>query len=82
MTAKCGQKCTAIRRAIVPADLLEDVQIALGKALSQTTIGHPRAEGVRMGALAGRDQAGRLARAGGAPAGLHYPHRVRRTSRT
>ena len=56
MTAKCGQKCTAIRRAIVPANLLEDVQIALGKALAQTTIGHPQAEGVRMGALAGRAQ--------------------------
>ena len=57
MTAKCGQKCTAIRRAIVPADLLEDVQIALGKALAQTTVGHPQAAGVRMGALAGRAQA-------------------------
>ncbi|NML67229.1 phenylacetic acid degradation bifunctional protein PaaZ [Hymenobacter sp. RP-2-7] len=60
MTAKCGQKCTAIRRAIVPAELLEDVQIALGRALAQTTIGHPQAEGVRMGALAGREQAARL----------------------
>ena len=57
MTAKCGQKCTAIRRAIVPANLLEDVQIALGKLLAQTTVGHPQAEGVRMGALAGRAQA-------------------------
>lgn len=57
MTAKCGQKCTAIRRAIVPAELLEDVQIALGKALAQTTVGHPQAKGVRMGALAGRAQA-------------------------
>jgi oxepin-CoA hydrolase/3-oxo-5,6-dehydrosuberyl-CoA semialdehyde dehydrogenase len=57
VTAKCGQKCTAIRRAIVPAELLEDVQIALGKALGQTTVGHPQAEGVRMGALAGRAQA-------------------------
>ena len=60
MTAKCGQKCTAIRRAIVPAELLEDVQIALGKALAQTTVGHPQAEGVRMGALAGRAQAEQL----------------------
>ena len=57
MTAKCGQKCTAIRRAIVPESLLEDVQIALGKLLAQTTVGHPQAEGVRMGALAGRAQA-------------------------
>ena len=60
MTAKCGQKCTAIRRAIVPAALLEDVQIALGKALAQTTIGHPLTAGVRMGALAGRAQAEQL----------------------
>jgi oxepin-CoA hydrolase/3-oxo-5,6-dehydrosuberyl-CoA semialdehyde dehydrogenase len=57
MTAKCGQKCTAIRRAIVPENLLEDVQIALGKLLAQTTVGHPQADGVRMGALAGRAQA-------------------------
>jgi len=56
MTAKAGQKCTAIRRIIVPHNLVEDVQIALGKALAQTTIGHPQAEGVRMGALAGMDQ--------------------------
>ena len=60
MTAKAGQKCTAIRRVIVPENLLEDVQIALGKALSQTTIGHPLAEGVRMGALASLDQVKRL----------------------
>ncbi len=60
MTAKCGQKCTAIRRAIVPAGLLDDVQLALSKALAQTTIGHPQAEGVRMGALVGRAQAAQL----------------------
>lgn len=57
MTAKCGQKCTAIRRVIVPENLLEDVQIALARELAKTTLGHPQAEGVRMGALAGRDQA-------------------------
>ncbi|GAC1594514.1 MAG: phenylacetic acid degradation bifunctional protein PaaZ [Hymenobacter sp.] len=56
MTAKCGQKCTAIRRAIVPAHLLEDVQIALGRELAGIPIGHPLAEGVRMGALAGLSQ--------------------------
>jgi oxepin-CoA hydrolase/3-oxo-5,6-dehydrosuberyl-CoA semialdehyde dehydrogenase len=56
MTVKCGQKCTAIRRVIVPADVIEDVQIALGKALSRTTIGDPQVEGVRMGALAGQEQ--------------------------
>ena len=56
MTTKCGQKCTAIRRIFVPEDLIEDVQIQLGKALSKTTIGDPRVEGVRMGALAGEEQ--------------------------
>ncbi|WP_045689171.1 phenylacetic acid degradation bifunctional protein PaaZ [Hymenobacter sp. AT01-02] len=60
MTAKAGQKCTAIRRAIVPDNLLEDVQIALGKALGQTTVGHPQAEGVRMGALVNMTQANRV----------------------
>ncbi|GAB2794197.1 oxepin-CoA hydrolase/3-oxo-5,6-dehydrosuberyl-CoA semialdehyde dehydrogenase [Hymenobacter luteus] len=60
MTAKAGQKCTAIRRAIVPENLLEDVQIALGKALGQTTVGHPQAEGVRMGALVNMTQANRV----------------------
>jgi oxepin-CoA hydrolase/3-oxo-5,6-dehydrosuberyl-CoA semialdehyde dehydrogenase len=56
MTVKCGQKCTAIRRVIVPENLMEDVQIALGKSLQKTTIGDPRVEGVRMGALAGKSQ--------------------------
>lgn len=56
MTVKCGQKCTAIRRIIVPENLLEDVQIALGKALGKVRIGAPTAEGVRMGALAGKEQ--------------------------
>ncbi|UPL47695.1 phenylacetic acid degradation bifunctional protein PaaZ [Hymenobacter sublimis] len=60
ITAKAGQKCTAIRRAIVPENLLEDVQIALGKALAQTTVGHPQAEGVRMGALVNMTQANRV----------------------
>lgn len=56
MTVKAGQKCTAIRRIIVPENLVEDVQIALGKALAKTTIGDPQVEGVRMGALAGSSQ--------------------------
>jgi oxepin-CoA hydrolase/3-oxo-5,6-dehydrosuberyl-CoA semialdehyde dehydrogenase len=51
MTVKCGQKCTAIRRIIVPEKLTEDVQIALGKALDKVTIGDPRLKEVRMGAL-------------------------------
>jgi oxepin-CoA hydrolase/3-oxo-5,6-dehydrosuberyl-CoA semialdehyde dehydrogenase len=56
MTVKCGQKCTAIRRILVPEKYLEDVQIALGKRLSKTVIGDPRLEEVRMGALVGRAQ--------------------------
>ena len=56
MTVKTGQKCTAIRRIIVPENLLEDVQIALGKRLASTTVGNPAVEGVRMGALAGSAQ--------------------------
>ncbi len=56
MTIKCGQKCTAVRRIIVPADYMEDVQIAIGKALTGLVIGDPRIEGVRMGALAGQEQ--------------------------
>ena len=56
MTSKCGQKCTAIRRVIVPDHLIEDVQIALGKELGRIAIGNPTAEGVRMGALASKDQ--------------------------
>lgn len=56
MTVKAGQKCTAIRRIIVPEKLVEDVQIALGKRLAQTVIGNPAVEGVRMGALAGLEQ--------------------------
>lgn len=56
MTVKCGQKCTAIRRIIVPENLVEDVQIALGKALSKVSIGDPTLKEVRMGALASRDQ--------------------------
>lgn len=56
MTVKGGQKCTAIRRIIVPSNLIEDVQIALGQALQKVTIGDPRLKEVRMGALVSRDQ--------------------------
>lgn len=56
MTVKCGQKCTAIRRIMVPENLVEDVQIALGQRLAKTVIGDPSKEGVRMGSLAGKDQ--------------------------
>ncbi|PBQ33003.1 phenylacetic acid degradation bifunctional protein PaaZ [Sphingobacteriaceae bacterium] len=56
MTTKSGQRCTAIRRIFVPQNKIEDVQIALGKALAQTTIGNPLNEKVRMGSLAGLTQ--------------------------
>lgn len=56
ITTKTGQKCTAIRRIFVPEDVIDDVQIAIGKALSKTTVGDPRIEGVRMGALVGKGQ--------------------------
>ncbi|MGN6194264.1 MAG: phenylacetic acid degradation bifunctional protein PaaZ [Ginsengibacter sp.] len=56
MTSKAGQKCTAIRRIFVPENKMEDVWISLGKSLSQTTIGNPQNEKVRMGALAGQSQ--------------------------
>lgn len=56
ITTKCGQKCTAVRRIFVPENKIEDVQIALGKALSQTTIGNPLNKDVRMGSLAGKEQ--------------------------
>ena len=59
MTVKAGQKCTAVRRIIVPEKLVEDVQIALGKRLAKTTIGDPSVEGVRMGSLAGNEQKNR-----------------------
>lgn len=56
ITVKCGQKCTAIRRLIVPEKLMEDVQIALGNALDKVSIGDPRLDAVRMGALVSREQ--------------------------
>jgi oxepin-CoA hydrolase/3-oxo-5,6-dehydrosuberyl-CoA semialdehyde dehydrogenase len=63
MTLKCGQRCTGARRIMVPANVLEDVQIAIGKRLGGTVIGDPRAEGVRMGALAGQAQRNEVKRA-------------------
>jgi oxepin-CoA hydrolase / 3-oxo-5,6-dehydrosuberyl-CoA semialdehyde dehydrogenase len=56
MTAKAGQKCTAIRRTLVPESMLQDVMGALKKRLETVTIGDPSVEGVRMGPLAGRGQ--------------------------
>ena len=56
MTVKAGQKCTAIRRIIVPENMVEPVRDALAKALNKTTIGNPETDGVRMGALVSQGQ--------------------------
>lgn len=56
MTTKAGQKCTAIRRIMVPENYVEDVRNALSAQLQKTVIGDPNTEGVRMGALAGPEQ--------------------------
>jgi oxepin-CoA hydrolase/3-oxo-5,6-dehydrosuberyl-CoA semialdehyde dehydrogenase len=56
MTAKAGQKCTAIRRAIVPARHIDAVASALRERLAKIKVGDPAVEGVRMGALASKAQ--------------------------
>jgi oxepin-CoA hydrolase/3-oxo-5,6-dehydrosuberyl-CoA semialdehyde dehydrogenase len=56
ITVKAGQKCTAIRRLIVPDKYLEDVQIALSQNLQKTPIGNPANENVRMGAIVSKSQ--------------------------
>jgi oxepin-CoA hydrolase/3-oxo-5,6-dehydrosuberyl-CoA semialdehyde dehydrogenase len=52
MTVKAGQKCTAIRRAIVPEPMADAVVEAVSARLAKITVGNPASEGVRMGALA------------------------------
>jgi oxepin-CoA hydrolase / 3-oxo-5,6-dehydrosuberyl-CoA semialdehyde dehydrogenase len=56
MTVKAGQKCTAIRRIFVPENKMEDAWKAISRSLSQTKIGDPLNEKVRMGSLAGLTQ--------------------------
>src|SRR5690606_18150004 len=56
MTVKAGQKCTAIRRIIVPEKLIDDVQAALSKELDKVIIGDPRLKEVRMGSLISKQQ--------------------------
>jgi oxepin-CoA hydrolase/3-oxo-5,6-dehydrosuberyl-CoA semialdehyde dehydrogenase len=56
MTGKAGQKCTAIRRVIVPEALVDAVGERLRERLAKITVGDPNVEGVRMGALASMDQ--------------------------
>ncbi len=56
ITTKAGQKCTAVRRIIVPENSVEEVRAALSKRLASNIIGDPNVEGVRMGSLAGLSQ--------------------------
>ncbi len=52
MSSKTGQKCTSIRRALVPSALVDDVVAGVTEALGRVVIGDPRVEGVQMGPLA------------------------------
>lgn len=56
MTVKAGQKCTAIRRVMVPRDKVEAVVEALKTRLSKVVLGDPSREEVRMGPLVGASQ--------------------------
>ncbi len=60
ITIKAGQKCTAVRRIMVPKHLIEDVQIAISNRLSSTAIGNPLNKNVRMGSLATKIQVERV----------------------
>lgn len=56
MTVKSGQKCTAIRRAFVPVERFDAAAQAITAQLAKATVGNPRVETVRMGALVNREQ--------------------------
>jgi oxepin-CoA hydrolase / 3-oxo-5,6-dehydrosuberyl-CoA semialdehyde dehydrogenase len=60
ITVKTGQKCTAVRRIIVPEEFLEEVEKGISDRLASTKIGDPSVEGVRMGALATNTQVQRV----------------------
>ncbi len=60
ITVKTGQKCTAVRRVIVPEKLVDDVKNALAKRLDKNVIGDPSVEGVRMGSRATKTQVDRV----------------------
>ena len=60
ITVKTGQKCTAVRRILVPEKMIEDVQKSLIKKLEKTIIGDPENKSVRMGALASKIQVERV----------------------
>ncbi len=76
MTAKAGQRCTAIRRAFAPRELLDDVTEALRARLDEVTVGDPRDPATAMGALVSvaqrdtvREAVAQLARGGKVVAG-------------
>jgi 3,4-dehydroadipyl-CoA semialdehyde dehydrogenase len=56
MSTKSGQRCTAIRRALVPARHFDAVAEAVGARLAQISVGNPRNAEVRMGSLVSREQ--------------------------
>ena len=56
MTAKAGQKCTAIRRIIVPRAYIDALSVRLRERLAKVSVGDPSVDGVRMGPLASKDQ--------------------------
>ena len=56
LTVKSGQKCTAIRRILVPASRYDAVAQALAAKLKTITVGDPRNPEVRMGSLVSRQQ--------------------------
>ena len=57
MTTKAGQKCTSIRRIIVPAAVADDLISAIAARITaRTVLGDPRAEGTTMGPLASTEQ--------------------------
>jgi oxepin-CoA hydrolase/3-oxo-5,6-dehydrosuberyl-CoA semialdehyde dehydrogenase len=60
ITIKAGQKCTAVRRIIVPENRIDEVEKAISERLASTKIGDPSVEGVRMGSLATMTQVQRV----------------------
>ena len=60
ITVKTGQKCTAVRRILVPEDLIDEVEKGIASRLASIKIGDPNVEGVRMGALATQMQVQRV----------------------
>ena len=74
MTVKSGQKCTAIRRAIVPRQHLDAVAEKLKARLAKVVVGDPSVEGVRMGPLASRGQVRDVGAAAAPFSSVHAPH--------